>query len=173
MENIFFDNWNSVFRIIIITVLAYVALIVLLRSSGKRTLSKMNAFDFIITVALGSAFATVALTKSIPLFDGVLAFFLFIFLQYVISWLSVRISKIKQLVTSRPSMLLYQGELYHDILKKERITVDEIHMAARQKGITDLKEIDVMVLETTGDITIIQKTMERLTTLQSVKYFKE
>ena len=59
MKNIFFDSWESVVRTIVITVLAYVLLIVLLRISGKRTLSKMNVFDLIVTIALGSTLATV------------------------------------------------------------------------------------------------------------------
>jgi uncharacterized membrane protein YcaP (DUF421 family) len=65
--HIFFGGWESLLRTFVITVLAYVFLIVLLRGSGKRTLSKMNAFDFIVTIALGSTLATVMLNKSIPL----------------------------------------------------------------------------------------------------------
>ena len=70
--------------------LAYIALVVLLRVSGKRTLSKMNAFDLVVTVALGSTLATVLLSKNVALLEGVLAFALLIFLQFVITWLSVR-----------------------------------------------------------------------------------
>ncbi|MDQ3844263.1 MAG: DUF421 domain-containing protein, partial [Bacteroidota bacterium] len=71
MKNIFFDSWESIIRTIVITVLAYALLIFLLRTSGKRTLSKMNAFDFIVTVALGSTLATVMLNKNVALIDGV------------------------------------------------------------------------------------------------------
>lgn len=133
LEALWKKYWQSIFRTIIITVAAYIALIVLLRISGKRTLSKMNTFDFIVTIALGSTFATVSLNKNVALADGVLAFFLLIFLQYIITWLSVRYKSIKQLITSRPALLLYKGELYHDVLKKERITIEEVHVAARKK----------------------------------------
>lgn len=88
MTKIFFDNWESLYRTFFITIMAYFALIFLLRISGKRSLSKMNAFDFIITVALGSTLATVLLNKSVALADGVLAFALLIGLQYIITfWL--------------------------------------------------------------------------------------
>jgi uncharacterized membrane protein YcaP (DUF421 family) len=157
MEKIFFENWDSIARTCIITLLAYSAMIVLLRASGKRTLSKMNAFDFIVTVALGSSLATVALTKSVPLADGVLAFFLFIFLQYLITWLSVRVKWFSKMVTSQPTLLIYKGEVLHAVLKKERITIEELYVAARKKGIAELKSIDVAVLETTGDVTIIDQ----------------
>lgn len=173
MNKIFFDNWESLTRTLIITIIAYIAIILMLRISGKRTLSKMNAFDFIITIALGSAFATITLNKSVALADGALVFFLLIFLQYSITWLSVRNKFIKKLITSRPSLLLYKGELFKDVLKKERITIEEIYVAARQKGISDLKSIDAIVLETAGEITVIAKIENNQPgTLENVKYYK-
>ncbi|RZJ88157.1 MAG: DUF421 domain-containing protein, partial [Hymenobacter sp.] len=82
MEKIFFTSWESLVRTLVISLLAYVGLIVMLRISGKRTLSKMNAFDLIVTVALGSTLATVLLSKSVALADGLLAFALLIGLQF-------------------------------------------------------------------------------------------
>ena len=124
----------------------------------------------IVTVALGSSLATVALNKNVALIDGALVFFMFIFLQFVITWLSVRIRAVKRIVTSQPLLLLYKGELFDEIRKKERITIEEIFVAARKKGISQLKDVDVIVLETTGDITVMPeiKTPEAQT-LQSLK----
>lgn len=171
MENIFFDSWESIVRTFVVTILAYVAMIFMLRVSGKRTLSKMNAFDFIVTIALGSTLASVALNKNVALADGVLAFFILIFLQFLFTWLSVRIKPIKKLVTSKPTLLLYKGVLDSDILKQERITIEEIYMSARKKGITDLSQIDIIVLETTGDITVIPKIGSGTETMNDVTNF--
>ena len=157
MKNVFFDSWESTVRIVIITVLAYAVLIVMLRVSGKRTLSKMNAFDFVVTVALGSTLATVILSKSVALLDGALAFFMLIFLQFCITWLSVRYKRVKQLITNDPTLLLYKGEVLHGVLKKERITLEEIYVAAREKGLTDLKDIHAIVLETTGTLSVLSE----------------
>jgi len=157
MDPIFFNNWESLGRTFIITILAYVVMVIFLRVSGKRTLSKMNAFDFIVTIALGSSLATVALNKSVPLAEGALVFFLLIFLQYLITWVSVRTDRFKNLITSQPILLLYRGSLLKDVLRKERVTVEEIHMTARKAGIEDLSSIDAIVLETTGDLVIISK----------------
>ncbi len=125
MKNIFFDSWESKVRTCVITVMAYVLLIALLRVSGKRTLSKMNAFDFIVTIALGSTLATVILNKNVALVDGVLAFFLLIGLQYLITWLSARYKKVSDLVKSTPSLLVYKGKMLEEIMLKERIDEDE------------------------------------------------
>ncbi|MEX1013557.1 MAG: DUF421 domain-containing protein, partial [Candidatus Paceibacterota bacterium] len=98
MENIFFENWTTIARTLIIGILAYASLILLLRISGKRTLSKMNAFDFIITVALGSTLATVLLNKDVTLAEGVVGFAVLIFLQFIITWLSVRSNLVKSFI---------------------------------------------------------------------------
>ena len=156
MENIFFENWDSLIRTIVITVLAYFGMVLLLRVSGKRTLTKMNAFDFVITVALGSTLAAVCLNKNIALVDGMTCFFLLIFLQFILTWLSVRSKKIKNLITSSPSMLVYKGKTLEDVMRKERITVEEIKMAARNQGIEDISKVGIMVLETTGEISIVE-----------------
>jgi uncharacterized membrane protein YcaP (DUF421 family) len=170
MENIFFDNWESLARIFVVTILAYVSIVFLLRVSGKRTLAKMNAFDFIVTVALGSCLATVALNKSVPLANGVLAVFLLIFLQFTITWLAVRYKIVKNIVTSKPILLVYKGEVLHGILKKERITIEELYVFARQNGIANFQDVDAVVLETTGDIIIMQNIkVSQAETLQDVK----
>lgn len=155
MDVIFFERWQSLVRTTIITVLAYAGLIALLRISGKRTLSSMNAFDFIVTIALGSAFATVALNKNVPLADGVLVFVLLIGLQYGITWWAVRNKHVKSNITNHPTLLIYKGKKIKSAIKKERITTEELYLAAREKGVLDLKEIDFAILETTGTLTII------------------
>lgn len=157
MQNMFFDDWQSLVRAFVLTVLAYVTLIIIIRVSGKRTLSKMNAFDFLVTIALGSCLASVALNKNIALAEGALVFMTLIFLQFLITWFSVRVKMVKKLVTSQPALLLYKGDLLSDAMKRERISIEEIYAAARARGISDLNEIEVIVLETTGDITIISK----------------
>ena len=74
MEGVFFDGWAVLGRTAAIGMLAYAILIVLLRASGKRKLSKMNAFDFVVTVALGSTLASLLLNKDVSLAQGALAF---------------------------------------------------------------------------------------------------
>lgn len=157
MENLFFNNWESLLRIFIMTVLAYAAIIILLRSSGKRTLSKMNAFDFIVTIALGSTLATVSLNKNIALSDGVLAFILLIGLQYLISFAAVRSALFSRLIKSTPSLLLYKGQMLTQVMKKERITPGEIYAILREKGLSSLEEAGAVILETDGSLTVVKE----------------
>ena len=105
----FFDDWGGLVRVAVVGVLAYAGLVLLLRVSGKRTLSKMNAFDLVVTVALGSTLATVLLSSSVALAEGLLAFALLIFLQFAVTWLSVRSSSFRRLVKNEPKLLFYDG----------------------------------------------------------------
>jgi uncharacterized membrane protein YcaP (DUF421 family) len=156
MEKILFDSWSSLIRTGVITVLAYILLIILLRVSGKRTLSKMSAYDFIVTIALGSTLATVMLNKDVALADGVLAFFLLIFLQYCITWVAVRNKAVSNLVKSSPALLVYKGEFLKSKMLEERIEADEIYAIVRKNGLSTIKDADAIVLETDGTLSLIK-----------------
>ncbi|WP_230383851.1 DUF421 domain-containing protein [Pedobacter endophyticus] len=109
MENIFFSNWESIGQTFLVGVLAYFSLILMLRISGKRTLSQMKEFDFIVTVALGSTLASVLLTKEISLMDGVIAMGVMIGLQYILAYVSVRSKTFSKLISSEPTLIFYKG----------------------------------------------------------------
>jgi uncharacterized membrane protein YcaP (DUF421 family) len=151
------------------TFLAYVSIIFLLRVSGKRTLSKMNAFDFIVTVAIGSVLASIATRKNVTLADGLAVLSVLIFMQFLLSWLSVRFKSFKKFISNPPSMLLYKGQLLYENMKRERITVEEINNSARKKGYSNLKDLDIVILEPTGDITIIKNLTEPAETVSDVE----
>ncbi|MBP1152993.1 MULTISPECIES: DUF421 domain-containing protein [Methylocaldum] len=152
----FFDNWMSLVRTGVVGVCAYVLLVLLLRVSGKRTLSKLNAFDLVVTVALGSTLATVLLTKNVTLADGVLAFALLIFLQWALAWLSARSSTVSRMVKDEPRLLFHRGQFLHAALKAERVTEGEILQALRTQGIASPDQVGAVVLETDGSFSVLQ-----------------
>lgn len=156
----FFDSWMGLLRVGVVGALAYTALIVLLQASGKRTLSKMNAFDFIVTVALGSTLATVLLSETVALVEGVTAFVLLIGMQYVITWLSVRSSAVRKLVKSEPSLLFHDGSFLEQVMKRERVTRDEVQAAVRQQGKASMAEVNAVILETDGTFSVLFSPME-------------
>jgi len=155
METIIFGGWESLLRTLIIGVLAYVSLIVFLRISGKRTLSKMNAFDLIVTVALGSTLATVLLSKDVALAEGALAFALLIGLQFVVTWSSVRSRRVRQWVTGEPVILLHRGEFLPTAMRRARVTKDELRAAVRSAGFASLCDVEAVVLETDGSFSVV------------------
>ncbi|MEJ7663119.1 MAG: YetF domain-containing protein [Hymenobacter sp.] len=160
MNQFFFTNWTSLVRILVIGVAAYAGLIVLLRASGKRTLTKMNAFDFIVTVALGSVLASVLLSKSVALADGLLAFAVLIGLQFAITWLAVRVPAVSQLVKADPTLLIYQGQFLHAAMRNQRVTEHELLAALRQSGVPSVHEAAAVVLENDGSFSVLQQTAD-------------
>lgn len=156
MDQMFFSGWESLLRTLVVGVLAYITLIVFLRFSGKRTLSKMNAFDLVVTVALGSTLATVLLTKGVALAEGALAFALLIALQFAVTWSSVRARWVRQLVTGDPLMLLYRGEFLPAALRQARVTEDDVLAAVRSAGLASLREAEAVVLETDGSFSVVR-----------------
>ncbi|WP_311063027.1 YetF domain-containing protein [Halomonas sp. DWK9] len=157
MDMVFFSDWESLASTLVVGVLAYAVLVLFLRISGNRTLSKMNAFDLIVTVALGSTLATVLLSKDVALAEGALALGLLISLQFIITWLSVRVSWVKRLVTGEPLLLLYDGEMLPTSLRKARVTQDEVRSAVRSSGLLHLEAAQAVVLETDGSLSVVKR----------------
>ena len=157
MQSIFFSNWESLLRTLVVGVLAYVALIAFLRLSGNRTLSKMSAFDLIVTVALGSTLATALLTKDVALADGALAFVLLIALQFAVTWSSVRARWMRRLVTGDPLMLVYHGQFLSSMLRQARVTEEEVRAAIRGAGLASVEEVQAVVLETDGSFSVVRE----------------
>lgn len=117
----------------------------------------MNAFDFVITIALGSTLSSVILTKEISLFDGILALGLLIYLQYLATWISVRSGKFGNLIKSAPVLLFYDGQFLIGAMHEERILKSEILATVRRNGVGSLKNVDAVVLETDGSLSVIKK----------------
>ena len=152
----FFDSWAALGRIALTAPLVYLGGILLLRLTGKRTLSKWNAFDFIITVALGSTLAAGILSKETTVFEGLLALALIMGLQYVATWLSVRSATVQHLLKSEPTLLLYQGQYRAGAMREKRVTASEVRAAVRSKGIGSVERVEAVVLETDGSFTVIE-----------------
>lgn len=154
------DNWSKVIYSLGVGILAYAAIVVLLRISGKRTLSKWNSFDFVITIAFGSMLASTILSTDTTLLQGIVGFAVLVFLQYFITWLSVRSSVIQKLIKSQPTLLLYQGEFQYQEMKKARVPESEILAAIRANGTASVENIEAVVLETDGSFSVISKINE-------------
>lgn len=168
----FFDNWSGLIRVIVVGTLAYAALVIAIRVSGKRTLSKMNAFDLVVTVALGSTLATVILSKDVALAEGIVAFLLLIGLQYAVTWSSVRSQKVGDLVKSNPTLLFYDGAFLQEHLTRTRVVEQEVLAAVRQQGIASMDDVEAVVLETDGSIAVVERNGTGTSALASVEYME-
>lgn len=152
----FFESWYGVLRVMIVAPLAYGGLMLILRVSGKRTLAKLNAFDLVVTVALGSVLATILLSKTVPLLEGLTGFIMLAAMQFAVAWLSVRVGWANTLVKAEPTLLLRNGVFLDRALLAQRVTQDDVKAALRSSGVDDPSGASAVVLETDGSISVIK-----------------
>lgn len=150
-----FDGWDDVARVVAIGAIGYVFMVLALRLGGKRTLSKLNAFDLVVTVALGSVLATIALSQDVSLTEGSVAIGLLVLAQWVVSWLSVHSSPVARLVRSEATVVFRDGQFDADALRTTRLLRREVDHAIRASGYGDYEMVAVVVLETDGSLSVV------------------
>jgi uncharacterized membrane protein YcaP (DUF421 family) len=150
-----FDAWGDLVRLLVAGALTYLALVGTLRLSGKRTLAKLNAFDLVVTVALGSTLASVLLDRSVSLSEGVLGIVLLVALQYAVAAMAVRSARVRRVAKSEPTLLLHEGVLLTDRMTRQRVTAGEVRQAVRSQGIGALESVAAVVLETDGTLSVV------------------
>lgn len=158
----FFSDWYSIYRASVMGCFGYVCLVILLRASGKRTLSKMNMFDFVVTIAFGSMLASVILNKDIKLAEWVVGIGVLIGGQFVITWLSVRSAGFRKIVKAAPRLVYARGSSIEEAMRKERVTLEEVLAAARSAGVSSLTDQHAVILETDGSLTVVEIPKEGL-----------
>jgi len=151
----FFDGWRPVARILVVGTLSYIAVIALLRYFGKRALSKMNAFDIVVTVAVGSSFATAVTSKNVTLADGIAAFILLLVLQRLFAALAIRLGWFGRYLKAQPLLIIYRGVILWNAAKKEQLGEMEILGGLRNQGIAAIEDVLAMVLEPDGSFSVI------------------
>ena len=163
------DSIEQIFTVLLSGVFAYLAIVALLHLSGKRSLSKLNAFDFIVTIALGSILASTLLSPTTSLTEGIAGMFALLLLQFIVTFLSARWNGLAKLVRSEPKLVFSDGKFLDHALKRERVTRDEILAAIRKKGHGRVEDIAAVVMESDGSFSVMQDgPCKDLTALASV-----
>ena len=153
--SIFFNSWESLLRVLVTVLFAYPGLIIIMRVYGKRSLAKLNMFDFIITVALGSVFASIVVSENVTIMDGVIAFSLLLTAQFIVTWSAMNWSMFDKLIKSEPTIVFRDGEFIEKRMKDVRVTKEEILAEIRQKGIASLDDVYAVVMETNGMMSVL------------------
>jgi len=150
-----FDGWADLGRVVALGAAAYTVMVIVLRVSGKRTLAKLNAFDLVVSVALGSVLATIALSRDVSLADGVAAITVLVAAQWVVSWASVHTSVAQRLVRAEATVVFDSGRFDDVVLSRVRLTRGEVCQAIRSSGCGDFELVAAVVLETDGSLSVV------------------
>ena len=153
----FFSGWEPLLRILLVGTLGYLYLLFTLRAAGPRAIAKTNLFDFIILVTIGSAFGRALTAKDVALVEACVAFTLLTSLQYAASRLRMRSRRLAALLDADPTLLYFDGRFVTAALRQARITQADIEGAVRSKGLGTMERIEAVVLEPSGELSIIQR----------------
>lgn len=157
MEHLFFKNWESLYHIAVCALVSYLALFLFIRISGKRTLAKLNAFDFVVSVTLGSTLSSMILMK-VTVAEGSVALVVIILLQYLLAYLARESHTMEKVINSTPSLLFYNGAFIESAMKREMITEEEIYAEIRQYRIERIEDVRAVVMELNGEMTVVKKS---------------
>ncbi len=149
------DSWPRWLAVAAVAPFAYGAMVVILRIGGKRTLSKLNAFDFTVTIALGSLLASVVVSPSVSLASGIVAIVMLVGLQAMVTAATARWSPLQRILKSPPSAVVVDGQIVESARVRHRLTDSELRQALRKRGVSSLDGVRLVVLETDGTLTVL------------------
>lgn len=153
----FFRSWEALGRLVLTATAVYLVVVAALRVIGSRALAKMSGYDLIVTVALGSLVASIPLTTSISLADGAAVLITYLLLQELTRFLQTRFRGVHHAVRERPHLVVWDGRLLDDRLKKIDTTPDEVRAALRQAGLLSVADAQAVVLENDGGWSVMRR----------------
>lgn len=140
------------------SIILYVAVLISLRVMGKGEIAEMNCFDLVITLLIAEVASTPMENNDIPLLYGIASLIGLVFIQTVISVISLKFRSISRFVSGKPSILINKGKIDYKILKKEKITIDELLEQLRVQGYFNIKYVQYALLETDGNLSVVPTT---------------
>jgi uncharacterized membrane protein YcaP (DUF421 family) len=149
------ESGLDVLGTVLTIVFAYIGMILFIRVCGKRTLAKMNVFDFVSIVAIGSMLADTVLTPEVPLARGLIAIAVLLALQVGISRLACLSDRLEKIINGKPRLVLSHGKFLHENMKSERVTEEELRAAIRAHKLAHLEDVHAVILETDGSFSVI------------------
>lgn len=153
--NSLFDGWAGILEITIAAPMIYIAIICVIRVSGKRSTSQMNNFDWVVTVALGSIAASGVMLKDVSVVECLYAISLLLAFQWLLTKSLIHLPPLQKLVKANPTLLVHNGEYILDAMKCERVAKDEILAAIRESGLITIEDAKWVILETDASFSVI------------------
>ena len=160
---------KSMIRILLNTTIIYFFLIFAMRLMGKRQLGELQLSELITTILLSEIASAPITNRDVPVFYSVLSILLIISFEILLPILMSKFTFLKRLVESKPSYIIYKGELSQKELKKNRITIEELLASLRTSNISDISELQYLILEPNGKLSYFPKLQNKNVTVGDMK----
>ena len=155
------------------SIILYIIVLVVMRLMGKREIGQLQPFELAISIMIADL-ASIPMTESgIPISNGIIPILGLLVMHLLISLLNMKSNNARKIICGKPSILIYRGKIDEQVLKKERFTVNELQERLRANNIVNLGDVEYAILETSGQITVIQKPNKRTTTPEDFNIMPE
>jgi len=156
METLLFKDWQSSVNVAFCALLSFIVAFLFIRISGKRTLAKLTAFDFVVTVTLGSTLSSMILGKTV-LLDGAIALAIIIAMQYLLAFIAMKLKPVEKIINSKPTLLYYNDHFLEEQMEREVVTKEEVYAAIREFRLLRIEDVKAVVMELNGELTVVKK----------------
>jgi len=143
------------------TIVLYLILIAVIRLMGKRQIGQMEPAEFVVTMLVANLASIPMQDGGIPLFSGIVPIVTVLGIELVLSALSMRSVKIRKLLCGKPVILIENGNILQQNLRKTRVTLDELTGHLREKDVLDLRAVQYAILETDGNLSVFPYPKEK------------
>ena len=143
------------------SIVLYIIVLIVMRLMGKREIGQLQPFELAISIMIADL-ATIPMTETgIPIFNGIIPILGLLLMHLITSIINLKSLKGREIICGKPSILIYRGKIDEKILKKERFTINELQEKLRSNNIVNLGDVEYAILETSGEVTVIQKPEKR------------
>ena len=143
------------------SIVLYIIVLIVMRLMGKREIGQLQPFELAISIMIADL-ATIPMTETgIPIFNGIIPILGLLLMHLIISMINLKSLKGREIICGKPRILIYRGKIDEKALKKERFTINELQEKLRSNNIVNLGDVEYAILETSGDVTVIQKPEKR------------
>lgn len=160
---------SNFFNICFRTILVLIILFFITKMMGKKQISELNFFDYVVGITIGSIAADISLDIEKNMIAGIAALFIYGFISYIISFASIKSIWARRFFIGVPTVLVEKGKIIESGLKKSKIDVNDLLMEARENGYFNLDEIDYALMEVNGNISFLPKEKEKPVTKKDMK----
>lgn len=151
----------DIFYIIVLSVGSFAAILVLTKLMGYREMSQMSSFDYVNSITIGSIAAEMATSLDENFTEPLTALIVYAICSVLAAWLTSKFLKLREIIEGKPLILMNNGELYRDNLKKAKMDVLELLVQCRVNGYFDVSKLETIILEGNGRISFLPKVSDR------------
>ncbi len=155
------------------SIVLYIIVLIVMRLMGKREIGQLQPFELAISIMIADLASIPMTDTGVPIFNGIIPILGLLIMHLVISIINLKSSKAREIICGRPSILIYRGKINENNLKRERFTINELEERLRGNNVINLGDVEYAILETSGQVTVIQKPDKRNTIPQDFNIMPE